>query len=129
VTVLHILAAAALALVQPTPQQAAGDPPRKPDPPVLNAKLGDCSADFLVKDAGGKPVYTALVHVRIRYGFAGVKRMDLEIGTDADGKARLEGLPAKARPLAYDISKGDRKAAAEQDLEKTCHATFDVTLK
>ncbi len=59
----------------------------------------------------------------------GVKRADLEIGTGSDGKARIEGLPEKARPLEYDIKKDDKKASAEQNVEEKCQATFEVTLK
>jgi len=97
--------------------------------PVLKANLGDCSADFLVRAAEGKPVYNATIHVRVRYGAFSVKRSDLEIGTNADGKARLEGLPNKARPLAYDVRKNNQKAAAEQNVADNCHATFEVELK
>jgi len=39
----------------------------------------------------------------------GVKRADLEIGTNSEGKARVEGLPRKARPLTYDIEKDGKK--------------------
>jgi hypothetical protein len=98
--------------------------------PVLKANLGgDCSADFLVRGADGRPVYNATIHVRVRYGFMSVKRSDLEIGTNADGKARIEGLPAKAKPLAYEVIKDKTKAAVEQNVADNCHATFEVSLK
>jgi hypothetical protein len=97
---------------------------------VMKAALGGaCAADFTVKDADGKPVYAALIHVRVRYGAMGVKRADLEIGTASDGKARIEGLPEKARPLEYDIKKDDKKGSAEQNVEEKCQATFEVTIK
>ena len=99
-----------------------------PEVPVLNAKLGKCSASFTVKDANGAPVYLALVHVRVRYGAMGVKRMDLEVGTNSDGKAVINGLPNKARPMTYDIQKDGKKAVADQVVEKTCEAILDVTL-
>jgi hypothetical protein len=67
--------------------------------------------------------------VRVRYGFMSLKRSDLEIGTNADGKARIEGLPAKAKPLAYDIRKEPATAAVAQDVEAMCNASFDVALK
>jgi hypothetical protein len=118
------IALAAVALVQ---QPAAGTP--KPELAMISARLGVCSADFTVKDSDGKPVYAAIIHVRIRYGFLSLKRMDLEIGTNSDGKARVEGLPGRARPLPYDISKADKKAAVEQDLSSTCNATYDLSLK
>jgi hypothetical protein len=69
------------------------------------------------------------VHVRIRYGFMNLKRMDLEVGTNSDGKARVEGLPAKARPLVYDVTRDALKGTVEQDLEATCNGTYAVALK
>ena len=98
--------------------------------PVLKANLGgDCSADFVVRGAEGQPVYNATIHVRVRYGPLSMKRSDLEIGTNAEGKARIEGLPTKARPLAYEISKDKTKGAVMQDVATMCHGAFDVSLK
>jgi hypothetical protein len=118
-----------LILVAALAQQPAG--PAKPaDVTLMKAALGgSCSADFTVKDADGKPVYAAMVHVRIRYGFAGVKHADLEVGTSSDGKARVEGLPDKARLMTWDIKKDEKKTEVTQDVASTCHATFDVALK
>jgi hypothetical protein len=99
------------------------------DVPVLKANLGNCSADFVVRGADGQPVYNATIHVRVRYGFMSLKRSDLEIGTNADGKARIEGLPSKAKPLAYDIRKDAAAAAVMQDVDEMCHASFNVALK
>jgi hypothetical protein len=97
---------------------------------LMKAALGgSCSADFVVKDAGGKPVVGATVHVKMRYGFAGVKRADLEIETSPAGKVRIEGLPEKAKPMTYEIKKDELKTEVTQDVIHTCHATFDVTLK
>lgn len=90
---------------------------------------GSCSADFMVKDAAGKPIVGASVHVKLRYGFAGVKRADLEIETSPAGKVRIEGLPDKAKPMSYEIRKDELKSEVTQDVSHTCHATFDVTLK
>ena len=100
-----LLIAAVLAVATLTAQS-----PADPQLAVISARLGDCSADFTVRDVDGKPIYAAIVHVRIRYGFMGVKRMDLEVGTNSEGQARVEGLPAKGKPLTYDISQADRKA-------------------
>lgn len=122
-----LIATIVLALVSLAQQPAAAPVPQTA---VLKAALGGiCSADFTVKDAGGTPVYAAMIHVRVRYGAFGVKRADLEIGTDSDGKARIEGLPEKARPLVYDIKKADKKASVEQNVEEKCQATFEVALK
>ena len=112
--------ALALTALQSTPPQEV---------PVLKANLGDCSADFTVRGADGQPVYNATIHVRVRYGFMSLKRSDLEIGTNAEGKARIEGLPTRARPLAYDVRKDAATASVMQDVAETCRATFDVALK
>src|SRR5947207_10959296 len=102
--------------------------PKPPDVTVMKAALGgSCSADFTVKDADGKPVYAAMVHVKVRYGFAGVKRADLEVGTSSEGKARIEGLPDKARPMTYEIKKDEKKVDVTQNAADMCQATFDVT--
>jgi hypothetical protein len=101
-----------------------------PDVTLMKAGLGgSCSADFTVKDADGKPVYAAMVHVKIRYGFAGVKHADLEIGTSSEGKARVEGLPDKARPMTWEIKKDEKTTELTQDVADKCKATFDVVLR
>jgi hypothetical protein len=115
----------ALALLSPQASASKDD-----DVTLMKANLGgSCSADFTVNDEAGKPVFGALVHVLIRYGFAGVKHADLEVGTSSQGKARIEGLPNKARPMTYDIKKDDKKAEVMQDVSAMCHATFEVSLK
>jgi hypothetical protein len=117
----------AVALTSLLSQQSAE--PAKPEVTVLKAGLGGCSSDFIVKDADGKPVYAASVHVLIRYGAFGVKRADLEVGTNSNGEARIEGLPDKARPMTYDVQKDGKKASADQDVAANCHAMFELTLK
>ena len=109
----------------PTSQESRG----ASDLAVISAKLGPCSADFTVTDASGAPVYAATVHVRIRYGLMSLKRMDLEVGTGSDGKARVEGLPEKARPLLYEVTKGGLASVVQQDLSATCMGTYPVTLR
>jgi hypothetical protein len=100
-----------------------------PDLAVISARLGDCAADFVVKDSDGQPIYAALVHVRIRYGFLGIKRVDLEVGTDSSGRARVEGLPDKIKPLSFDVQKADTKALVEQTHLSPCQATYEVSLQ
>jgi hypothetical protein len=108
--------------------QQPAEPP-KLELPILKAGLGTCTADFTVNDVDGKPVYLAVVHVKIRYGAMAMKRMDLEVSTNAEGKARVEELPAKARPLVYDVQKGNKKIITQQIVEKECHKTLDVQFK
>jgi hypothetical protein len=107
--------------------QAADQP--KPEVPALKAGLGTCAVDFVVKDGDGKPVYQATIHSKIRYGALSVKRMDVEVSTNDEGKARIEGLPTKARPIVYDIEKAGVKTTAQQDVSTGCLASLQVTLK
>ena len=118
---------AAIALFAAVGQQPGE--PSKPELALIDARLGPCAADFTVKDVNGAPLYAATVHVRIRYGFLGLKRMDLEVGTNSDGKARVTGLPGKAKPLTYDVSKADKKVTLEQNLSTNCQATYAISLK
>ncbi|MDA1184445.1 MAG: hypothetical protein O2930_07360 [Acidobacteria bacterium] len=117
-----------IALAVALAQQPAVDAPT-PDLAVISARLGGCAADFVVKDAADRPVYAATVHVRIRYGFLGVKRMDLEVGTDSAGLARVEGLPDKVKPLTFEVQKADAKALVEQTHLSPCQATYEVSLE
>ena len=100
------------------------------DVPVIKGDLGPCSADFVVMDSNNKPVYDAKVHVIIFYGFMNKRKSDLEIGTNSDGKARIEGLPDKLKkpPLEFKIQGGDLRKSVTQDPATDCHASFNVQL-
>lgn len=108
-------------------QQPSEAPP--PEMATLKAGLGTCSADFTVTDSDGRPVYAATIHVRVRYGMLGIKRADLEVGTNSKGKARIEGLPTTAKPLTYDVHKDAAKATVNQDVSRNCRAAYEVALK
>jgi hypothetical protein len=122
-----LLLTVALAALSAAPQVAQQQP--TPELAVISARQGECFGDFVVTDEAGRPVYAAVVHVRVRYGFLGVKRIDLEVGTNSEGKARVEGLPANGRTLVYDITKDNLKATVEQSLETVCRAEHKVVLK
>ena len=124
IMIIATIVLAAVGLVQ----QPAADAPEE-DLAVISARLGACAADFTVKDADDQPIYAAIIHVRIRYGFLGIKRMDLEVGTDSAGQARVEGLPDKIKPLTYDIQKGDKEAIVEQTHLSDCQASYEVSLE
>ena len=100
------------------------------DVPVVKGDLGTCSADFTVLDNNGKPVYDAKVHVTILYGFMNKRKSELEIGTNSDGKARIEGLPnwLKKPPLEFKIKGGELTKSVTQDPATECHANFNVQL-
>src|SRR5215471_18956269 len=104
-----------------------------PDPhsiPAVDAAIGPCTADFTITDADNKPVYATKVKVRIAYGFMSVRKLDLEVGTNVDGKARFTGLPDRLKNgLYFEASEGDRTANAFDDPAKTCKAQFTLTVR
>jgi len=98
--------------------------------PVIDGAIGPCSADFTITDAAGAPVYAASIRVHIAYGFLNAHKLDLEVGTNADGKARFIGLPEKLKQgLIFQASEGKREGSAFDDTGKTCKANFTIALK
>ena|SRR5579864_4345699 len=116
----------ALLLISPALAQA-------PDPhsvPAVDAALGPCSADFTITDTDKKPVYNAKVRVRIAYGFLSAHKLDLEVGTNVDGKARFTGLPDRLKHgLFFEATEGDRTGNAFDDTSNTCKAQFAITIR
>jgi hypothetical protein len=105
-------------------------PPDAKAVPVIDGDLGPCSAEFTVTDNAGAPIYAATIQVHIAYGFLSAYKLDLEVGTDANGKARFTGLPAKSkRGLFFRASKGTREGSAFDDPAKTCKAEFTIALE
>jgi len=100
------------------------------DVPTASAGMGPCTADFTVTDTSNKPVYDAKIHVLVKYGFMSKRDADLEVGTNSDGKARMEGLPNKLKkpPMEFTIRSGDLTKSVTNDPAANCHPTFNVTL-
>ena len=98
--------------------------------PVINGGVGSCSATFTVKDVDKKPIYNAKIEVVIRYGFLGLHKNELQIGTNSDGKARVIGLPEKVKkPLEFRISSGDLYSTVEVNPTIKCDSTLEVVLE
>ena len=116
-----------LPLLSAAAQTAAPDPHSVP---TVDAELGSCSADFTITNADDKPVYAAKIKVRIAYGFASARKLDLEVGTNIDGKARFTGLPDRLKKgLFFEASESDRSGNAFDDPSKICKAQFAITLR
>jgi hypothetical protein len=97
--------------------------------PVIDAGMGSCTADVTVMDSGHHAIYKANISTRIRSGFAGVKKLDLEVGTNIDGKARFAGLPERSRDmLQFTADYEGRSNTVLLDSQKDCHATLSVFL-
>jgi hypothetical protein len=129
---LTLLALAILPFAVAQPQSAPPAAP-KPDPKTIaevDAGLGPCTADFTITDDAGQPVYAANVRVHITYGFLNLHKFDLQVGTNADGKARFIGLPEGPKQgLFFRASEGDREGSAFDDPAKTCKTQFTVVLR
>jgi hypothetical protein len=96
----------------------------------ISADLGACSALIAVTGADSKPLYAAKVNSRIRYGVLGVKRLDLEAFTGADGQLKITNLPETLKkPMYIYISKDSKQEMVEFRPDLRCHATFNVQLK
>jgi hypothetical protein len=122
---LLVLALPALAHSQSAPAQQDAK-----SVPVIDGGIGHCSSDFTITDAAGAPVYAARIKVHIAYGFMYARKLDLEIGTNSDGKARFTGLPERTkRGLFFEASEADRSGNAFVDPATNCKSQFTIELR
>ena len=114
-------------LLAPAPPCSA--PRTKPVVPTVNAELGACSANFVVRDGNRKPLYGAKIEVTFRYGFLGLHKLSLRDYTNSDGKAHFAGLPGEVKhPLVFRIEYGPRQKTVTDDPGVTCYATEKIAL-
>jgi hypothetical protein len=100
------------------------------DSPEISADLGSCSADFHVMDGEGKPIYNARIHTLIRSGAFAIRKLDLEIRTDSDGRASIINLPeVPKRPITFDVSHDAKSSSVAFEPDKQCKAKYEVGLK
>jgi hypothetical protein len=99
--------------------------------PVIQGGAGPCSIELTVKGADGKPVYAATVRVHIKYGFGGMRRLDLEAGTNSDGKVKFTGLPDRVQrpPLEFRATKDEFTGIASFDPLTECQAKREIALE
>ena len=110
-------------------QQTAPSP--KPDEiPVTDGTSGPCSIEFSVTDSSGKPVYAARIDVHLAYGAFGAHKLDMGVYTNAQGKAKFTGIPAKVKrpPIEFNAKKDDLVGLATMDPETECQAKHDIVM-
>jgi hypothetical protein len=128
-TIIRNTIAVAMLLLPPLQAQTTSSVDPK-SIPVIDGGIGPCSVDFTVTDATGAPVYDAKIRVHIAYRFMNTHKLDLEVGTNAAGKARFTGLPEKTRQgLVFHASEGIREGSVFDDPAKTCKATSTIALE
>jgi len=120
-----------LSLVFFYPQPGSAQSAAAPVPPTeISAGLGSCSALITVTGADSKPIYNAKVTTRIRYGFMGAKKLDLETYTSVGGQVKIVGLPEiPKKPVYIYVSKDEMVETVEFKPDVHCKATLDVQLK
>jgi hypothetical protein len=112
---------------QATPAPA---PPAAQAVPVIDGGAGPCSVEFTVTTADGKPAEAATVKVHIAYGFGGFHKLDLQAGTNSDGKVKFTGLPSRVRRslLEFEASKDQLVGTATYDPATECQAKREIKL-
>jgi hypothetical protein len=96
----------------------------------MDGGAGPCALQVTVTSADNKPVYDAKVKVHIAYGFGGFHKLDLEAGTNAEGKVKFVGLPARVRrpPLEFQATKDQLAGVLTYDPATECQAKHDIVL-
>ena len=112
------------------PQQSPAQAGQSEDIPVTDGTSGPCSIEFTVTDSAAKPVFAVLINVHLAYGFAGAHKIDMGVYTNAQGKARFTGIPAKVRnpPIEFHAKKQDLVGVATMDPVTECQAKHDIVL-
>jgi hypothetical protein len=93
----------------------------------IDRGMGPCSAKFVVVETSLDPVSDAIISAEIRRSAAS-KPEKIEVRTDSQGTAILQGLPRSKRPIHARIAFGDRVSEAVVDTGKQCHGTYKVVL-
>ena len=128
-TLLVATGAICLAQAGQSKAQGSGEADAAHKVPVINGGVGDCSVEIHVTDSGRKPVYGAEISVRLRYGFGGFHKLDLQASTNVDGRARFEGLSERARmPLEFTVVYQGRENVVPVDLREKCHQSKEAVL-
>jgi hypothetical protein len=126
-----LIALVAGAQSQPSQNQSGEKPPAASQVPVIDGAVGPCSLELTILGVDAKPVYNATVKVHITYGFGGFHHLDLQAGTNADGKVKFTGMPIKVHnpPLEFYAAKDQLEASLNYDPTAECHAQHDLKLE
>jgi hypothetical protein len=104
--------------------------PNPNDIPATDAGSGPCSIELAVTSSDGKPVYAAKIDYHAAYGFLGTHKLDMTVYTNADGKAKFTGIPAKVKnpPIEFRAAKDDLVGIATMDPASECQARHDIVM-
>jgi hypothetical protein len=128
--VLTLLVLGSIFLVAAQTQQPAQPQPPSEDIPATDAQSGPCSIELSVTGPDAKPVYAARIDYHTAYGFMGTHKLDMSVYTNADGKAKFTGIPAKVKkpPIEFNARKDDLVGMATMDPATECQAKHDIVM-
>ena len=110
--------------------QQPAQPQQPDDIPVTDGTSGPCSIELTVTDSDGKPVYAARIDVHLAYGAFGAHKLDMGVYTNAQGKAKFTGIPAKVKkpPVEFNAKKDDLVGLATMYPATECQAKHDIVM-
>ena len=110
--------------------QQSPQPQNPDDIPATDAQSGPCSLELSVTGPDGKSVYAARIDYHAAYGAFGAHKLDMAVYTNAQGKARFTGIPAKVKkpPIEFKASKDDLVGLATMDPATECQAKHDIVM-
>jgi serine/threonine protein kinase len=120
-------ATAAAAATPATKNAVEPSAPANVPVPMVDARMGKCSAGFTVDDATGKPVANAQLSVAIRHGFLRLQKTEVQIATNPQGEARFTGLPSDSG-LKFTVRAGANAKTVADNSSSVCDTHFNVTL-
>jgi hypothetical protein len=131
---LGLALGAALLVYAPLPsedQDSSTAPEAKEKVPLMDGEAGPCSLELSVLDPDGKPIYAATVKVHIAYGLGGIRKLDLEAGTNSHGAVKFTGLPARVHrpPLEFRATKDQLAGVARFDPSVECEAKRNLPMQ
>jgi len=126
---LTLLVLGSIFLLAAQAQQPA-QPQQPDDVPATDAQSGPCSIELYVAGLDGKPVYAARIDYHTAYGFMGTHKLDMAVYTNAQGKAKFTGIPAKVKkpPIEFNAAKEDLVGMATMDPATECQAKHDIVM-
>jgi len=123
-----ILLAGSFLIAAQTQQPAQ---PQQPDEiPVTDAQAGLCLIDLTVTGPDAQPIFAARINYQTAYGFMGAHKLDMTVYTNAQGKARFTGIPARVRkpPIEFHADKSGMVGVATMDPASECQARHDIVM-
>ena len=126
-----LLALVVSAQTQSSQNSPGEKPPASSQVPIIDGAVGPCSLELTILGIDAKPVYNATVKVHVKYGFGGFHHLDLQAGTNADGKVKFTGMPIKVHhpPLEFDATKDQLEGSLNYDPSAECHAQHELKLE